>query len=121
MLATGLRVLDRSGQPIRGIDVQLPRSSRDARCFKYGNLWLQAQQEEIDALRSKQVLEEIEQDEILKDANQYGPCGYRQSGLTSMIMLSDLRPGLSHWGITSVKELILRTRLLLLLEWRHFD
>ena len=68
MALTSSQVLDQSGKPIRASDITLPRSHRKMLNSRWKESFLAAELEEMDALKSKGVIAEIEGTKVLKTA-----------------------------------------------------
>lgn len=56
-----IRVLGKDGKPIQASNIRKPRNRREAMRSKHANLWEIAELEEMAAMRSKGVLEEIDE------------------------------------------------------------
>ncbi|KAE9138475.1 hypothetical protein PF010_g950 [Phytophthora fragariae] len=67
-VANTLRVLDRNGRPIRASDVRVPRNRRESRRSKYREFFIKAELEEMAAMRTQHVLEEIAFEDVPKNA-----------------------------------------------------
>ncbi|KAE9026916.1 hypothetical protein PR002_g10794 [Phytophthora rubi] len=62
------RVLDQNGRPIRASDVRVPRNRRESRRSKYRDFFIKAELEEMAAMRTQHVLEEIAIEDVPKNA-----------------------------------------------------
>ncbi|KAE8957373.1 hypothetical protein PR002_g31189 [Phytophthora rubi] len=62
------RVLDQNGRPIRASDVRVPRNRRESRRSKYREFFIKAELEEMAAMRTQHVLEEIAIEDVPKNA-----------------------------------------------------
>ncbi|KAE8892612.1 hypothetical protein PF003_g23223 [Phytophthora fragariae] len=62
------RVLDKNGKPIHSRSVQIPKNKREMERSKYREFWMQADLEEIGALRAKGVIMEIPKEDVPEGA-----------------------------------------------------
>uniref|UniRef100_H3H946 Reverse transcriptase Ty1/copia-type domain-containing protein n=1 Tax=Phytophthora ramorum TaxID=164328 RepID=H3H946_PHYRM len=62
------RVLDRNRKPIRGSDVHIPRNRREMLRSKWKEFFLMAEMEEMAALKTKGVIQEIASEEVPNEA-----------------------------------------------------
>ncbi|KAE9322089.1 hypothetical protein PF001_g4579 [Phytophthora fragariae] len=62
------RVLDKNSKPIHSRSVQIPKNKREMERSKYREFWMQADLEEIGALRAKGVILEIPKDDVPEGA-----------------------------------------------------
>ncbi|POM77221.1 Integrase catalytic core protein [Phytophthora palmivora] len=68
MNATTSRILDGNGKPICACEVKVPKNRREALRSKWASFWLEAEAEEIAALKAKGFIQEIPNEEIPEDA-----------------------------------------------------
>ncbi|KAE8879070.1 hypothetical protein PF003_g36807 [Phytophthora fragariae] len=62
------RVLDQNGRPIRANDARVPRNLRESQRSKYREFFIKAELEEMAAMRTQHVLEEIAIEDVPKNA-----------------------------------------------------